>query len=124
MFNRIKAVLGAFLLTAAVSAGAVAVSSPAMANSACTPGNLCLYPCYLSESCDPWLNGPLGTTCYNTGAGGLNHLTYSVKNNNSHAYHVWHSAGCTGTMSTLYANTSGNMSGIWIAAGIQSIKKI
>jgi len=120
---RNKIMVGLAALTLGLGVG-VGVSAPAEANSACTPGNLCLYPCFLSESCGPWLNGPLGTSCYATGAGGLTHLTYSVKNNNAHSYHVYHTANCTGTSSILYAGTSGNMNNEWSGAGIKSIHKI
>jgi len=117
MRNRIIRAFAVLALALGLSAGTVTiVESPALANGACSSNQLCLYPCYLSESCNAWFRSTVSPGCYPTGANGLDHLTYSVKNNTSKNVTVYHTSNCTdggyGT-STLYAHTSGNMGSAW-----------
>jgi hypothetical protein len=118
MRNKFLRVLAALALALGLSAGTVAVAeSPALANGACSSNQLCLYPCYLSQSCNAWFRSSVAAGCYPTGANGLDHLTYSVKNLTPKNITVYHTSTCTdggyGT-STLYANTSGNLASPWI----------
>lgn len=106
-----------FLAALAVATGlitGVAAPTPALANGACSSNQLCLYPCYLSESCNAWFRSTVAAGCYPTGANGLEHLTYSVKNNTAKQVTVYHTTNCTGTSAPLYAHTSGNLASPWI----------
>jgi hypothetical protein len=109
-----------FLAALAVATGlatGVAAPSPALANGPCSSNQLCLYQCYLGESCNAWFRSTVASGCYPTGATGLNHLTYSVKNNTAKNIPVYHTSNCTnggyGT-SVLYAHTTGNLAYPWI----------
>lgn len=117
MIKRLKQALVALLIAAGITAGgALAPISPepALANGACSSGQLCLYGCYLSESCSAWFRSSVSPGCYPTGANGLEHLTYSVKNLTSKTMRVYHYANCSGASAPLYANTSGNLAYPWI----------
>lgn len=121
MINRLAAML--FAITLALLGLGIA-ATPASANAPCNSTNICFYPCYLNESCNPFINGPAsGTTCYVTGATGLNNLTFSIKNNTSRQYAVYHTTNCTGTTAPVYAHSSGNMNSDWAGAGIKSFRK-
>lgn len=115
MKNRMVIALATLLV--ALGLGVAGSPSPALANGACSSNQLCLYPCYLSESCNAWFRSTVSPGCYPTGANGLNHLTYSVKNNTAKNVTVYHTSNCTsggyGT-STLYAHTTGNLAYPWI----------
>lgn len=114
MRNKFVNLLATLALALGLSAGTVAVAeSPALANGACSSNQLCLFPCYLSESCNAWFRSAVSPGCYPTGANGLDHLTYSVKNNTAKQITVYHYANCTGTSAPLYAHTSGNLAYPW-----------
>ncbi len=85
-----------------------------MANGPCSSNQLCMYPCYLAESCNAWFRSSVSPGCYPTGANGLEHLTYSVKNLTSKTMTVYHYTNCSGTSAPLYAHTSGNLAYPWI----------
>lgn len=116
MRNKFRAVLLALALALGLGA-AVAVESPALANGPCSTNQLCLYTPYLAESGNAWFRSAVSPGCYPTGANGLEHLTYSVKNLTAKNMTVYHTSNCTnggyGT-STLYAHTSGNLAYPWI----------
>jgi len=112
---KVRAALVALALAFGLTAGvAVAPASPAMANGPCSSNQLCMFPCYLGESCNAWFRSAVSPGCYPTGANGLEHLTYSVKNLTSKTMRVYHYANCSGTSAPLYANTSGNLAYPWI----------
>jgi hypothetical protein len=111
MRTKFAALVAAVILATGLSVAGSA--APALANGACSSNQLCLYPCYLSESCNAWFRSTVASGCYPTGANGLVHLTYSVKNNTSKNIDVFHTSNCTGVYSTLYAHTSGNMNSTW-----------
>lgn len=115
MKNRIVAVLTAFLMALGIGVGVGVAPSPALANGACSSNQLCMYPCYLSGSCSAWFRSSVSAGCYPTGANGLEHLTYSVKNLTSKNITVYHTSNCSASLgsSTLFANTSGNMNAEW-----------
>lgn len=100
----------------AVALGLGVAASPAQANNACASNHLCLYDSYLSQSGAAWFDSTVARGCYPTGANGLNHLTYSVKNRTAKNITVYHTSNCTnggyGT-STLYAMTNGNLAYPW-----------
>jgi len=114
MRTKIMLIVAALLFSFGVG---LAPASPAMANGACSTNQLCLYGCYLSESCSAWFRTAVSPGCYPTDANGSTHLTYSVKNNTSKNVTVYHTSNCTdggyGT-STLYAHTTGNLAYPWI----------
>jgi len=117
MRNKFVRVLAALALALGLSAGTVTIAeSPALANGPCSSNQLCLFPCYLSESCNAWFRTSVSPGCYPTGANGLDHLTYSVKNLTSKKMTVYHTSNCTDGgygISYLYANTSGNLAYPW-----------
>jgi hypothetical protein len=106
--------IGKAALALLITVAALAFAEPAKANGACSSNQLCLYPCYLSESCNAWFRSAVSPGCYPTNANGLEHLTYSVKNNTSKQVAVYHTTNCTGTTAPLYAHTSGNLAYPWI----------
>lgn len=116
MIKKMFLMLAVSLLSVA-GLSVVATPTPALANGACSSNQLCLYPCYLSESCNAWFRTAVSPGCYPTNANGLTHLTYSVKNLTSKNMTTYHTSNCTdggyGT-STLYAHTSGNLAYPWI----------
>jgi len=90
--------------------------SPALANGPCSTNQLCLFDSYLNESGNAWFRSAVSPGCYPTGANGLDHLTYSVKNLTSKKMTVYHTSNCTDGgygISYLYANTSGNLAYPW-----------
>ncbi len=107
-----------------ITIAALALASPAKANASCASNHLCLEPCFLAESCSSWFDSPVSAGCYPTGAGGFNHLTYSVKNRTTKKVIVYHTTTCSasGGTSVLYALTNGNMNNEWIGAGIKSFR--
>lgn len=107
-----------------VASFAFAPGTPAQANASCASNHLCLLPCFLAESCSAWFDTPVAAGCYPTNAGGLNHLTYSVKNQTAKNITVYHTTNCSasGGTSTLFAHTSGNMNNEWAGAGIKSFR--
>jgi len=112
-FRRKLATLLAVAITA-LGIGAAVSPEPALANGACSTNQLCLYPCYLAESCNAWFRSTVSPGCYPTNANGLDHLTYSVKNRTNKQMTVYHYANCTGTSAPLYANHDGNLAYPWI----------
>lgn len=117
--------LAVFAVSLLMALGLTALSSPAQANAACGSGQICLYPCYLAESCNAWFASSTGSGCIPTGATGLEHLTYSIKNNTNYQYWVYHSTNCTQAqgIAPVYAHSSGNMNAEWAGAGIKSFRK-
>jgi hypothetical protein len=107
-----------------VVVAALAFASPAKANASCASNHLCLLPCYLAESCNAWFDSTVSPGCYPTNAGGLTHLTYSVKNRTTKNITVYHTTNCSasGGTSTLFALTNGNMNNEWAGAGIKSFR--
>jgi hypothetical protein len=97
----------------------------ALKNAGCASGHLCLLPCFLAESCNAWFDSPISTGCFQTNAGGLEHLTYSIKNNMAYQIWVYHSTNCTQAagIAPVYAHTSGNMNNEWAGAGIKSFRR-
>lgn len=114
MRNKFLFIVAAFAL--ALGLNTMAAPTPALANGACSTNQLCLYPCYLAESCNAWFRSTVSPGCYPTGANGLNHLTYSVKNNTAKNIPVYHTSNCSASLgsSVLYAHTSGNLAYPWI----------
>lgn len=112
---RKKMIMALAALLVALGLSVATAPTPALANGACSSNQLCLYPCYLSESCDAWFRTAVSPGCYPTNANGLTHLTYSVKNNTSKNVTVYHTANCSASLgsATLYAHTSGNMNSEW-----------
>jgi hypothetical protein len=112
MMKRIAILIAVLLVAAGLSVATT--PSPALANGACSSNQLCLYPCYLSESCNAWFRSAVSPGCYPTNANGIDHLTYSVKNRTSKQMTVYHTTNCTGTSAPLYANHDGNLASPWI----------
>lgn len=104
---------------------AVAGSSPAEANAACTVVGVCFYPCKLAQSCNEWMHvdAPVGS-CVNITYGSNN---ASVKNHTFYKWKVYHTTNCSGDqtvgISWFYPQTSGDMNGEWAGHAIGSIKK-
>jgi len=96
-------------------------TTPAEANASCSSGYLCMYPCYLSGSCSYEWRIYGGTTgCIAINATDI----YSVKNNSSYRFMVFHDSYCSGGAdSYFYAHTSGDMNWEWAGSGIGSVKR-
>lgn len=122
MRTKIMVALAGLVLALGFNVGVA--PAPAMANAACASNRLCLLPCFLAESCNPWFNSAVSAGCYPTMAGGFNHLTYSVKNQTSKNITTYHTTNCSssGGTSTLFAHTSGDMNNEWAGAGIKSFR--
>ena len=111
--------LAALVATVVVALGAGAATAPeqALANGPCSSNQLCLFDSYLNETGNAWFRSAVSAGCYPTGANGLDHLTYSVKNLTAKKVTVYHTSNCTDGgygISYLYANTSGNLAYPWI----------
>ena len=110
--RKLAAAAAAFIM--ALGVGASVAPTPALANGPCSSNQLCLFDSYLNEAGNAWFRSAVSPGCYPTGANGLDHLTYSVKNNTAKQVAVFHTTNCTGTTAPLYAHTSGNLAYPWI----------
>jgi hypothetical protein len=92
-------------------------SQPASANASCASNNMCLFECFLTQSCGWEVQGLFS----NAGCNDVSWIeTASVKNNSGRKYFVYKTTNCTGTKSTIYPNTHGNMNNEWLSFnGIQ-----
>jgi hypothetical protein len=98
-------VAAALLATGMLSA---VTAGPAAANGACPANKLCLYQCWLSQSCGY-------TVAFNFTLAGCNNIesgvpfTKSVKNTTGNKYFVYQSNNCTGAHGIIYPNSTGDM---------------
>lgn len=110
MRNRIMVALAALLVSLIGTIGVA--QQPALANASCASGNVCLYECFLTQSCG-W---DIQAAFTNSGCNNVSPVeTASVKNTSGRKYFVYKTTNCTGSHSIIYPNSSGDMNNEWIS---------
>lgn len=107
-------ILGALLAITIIGVGSLVSQSPALAVPACTTNYICFYNGTDGSGYQDsvlWSARAL-SVCYTMDGSENNSVGYIV-NNTSHYFYVYDNASCSGTLGTIYPNSSGAMNSTW-----------
>ena len=111
-FKRLLAVVAALFVGLG---GGLVFASPAQAVRACSAESICFYDVNTSLA-SPMIDHDGEDTADNecfTMASAYRNKTSYVQNRTDYIWYVWTTTNCTGTVGRLYANTNGDMTGMW-----------
>lgn len=104
--------------------GVLLAGSPAQAVRACSAESICFYDVNTSLAAPMVDHDGEDTSpneCHNLPSSARNKTSY-VQNRTDYIWYVYRSLNCGGSVGRLYANTNGDMTGVWNNS-IQSYKR-
>lgn len=117
-----KKIFAGIIATMLLTIGLIGIASPAQAVTGCANNKLCFYTTTLEVPAGPaYTVSSTTTSCVNIFSQHIG--VFSVVNNTSYRFKVYHSSNCGTVGSYFYAESSGNMNWEWLGDGIGSVKR-